>query len=182
MKKSILLVLAGLSLLGGCASSGYAPVERPARLQVALADPLWDGQTVPAGQRCRWAGGHGSTPLLRVGNIPAGANALIVEFSDRSYFLMDHGGHGKLGLWLSPGQASATIPSVAGESLDLPAGMFIEQKHQGWLRGKGGAYLPPCSGGRGHSYYATVKAVYKARAAGEESRLLGEQSIEMGRY
>lgn len=182
MNKSMLSVLALLALLGGCASSGYAPVERPATLQVAFADPQWDGRTVPVAQRCRWAGGNGSTPLLRVSGIPAGANALLVEFSDRSYFLMDHGGHGKLGLWLTPGQSSVTVPSVAGESLDLPAGMFVERKHQGWLRGDGGAYLPPCSGGRGHSYYATVKAVYKASAAGEQSRLLGERTIEMGRY
>lgn len=60
--------------------------------------------------------------------------------------------------------------------------MFVERPHQGWLRGDGGAYLPPCSGGRGHSYYATVKAVYKARRAGEESRLLGERVIELGKY
>ncbi|MBV2134538.1 hypothetical protein KRX52_17305 [Pseudomonas sp. MAP12] len=181
-KMSIALALAGAALLGGCASSNYAPVESPTRLQVAFADPAWDGQTVPAGQRCRWAGGHGSTPRLLVSNIPSGANALVVEFSDRSYFLMDHGGHGKIGLWLSGAPSSITIPSVAGESLELPVGMFVEKEHQGWLRGNGGAYLPPCSGGRGHRYYATVKAVYKAKAAGEQSRLLGEQIIEMGKY
>lgn len=181
-KLSIALALAGMAMLGGCASSPYRPVDNPARLQVAFADAAWDGQSVPFEQRCRWAGGNGATPRLRVDNIPAGANALIVEFSDRSYFPMDHGGHGVLGLWLGAGQSSVTIPSVAGESDELPQGMFVERKHQGWLRGSGGAYLPPCSGGRGHRYYATVKAVYKAKGDREQSRLLGEQVIEMGRY
>lgn len=177
--KGLLLLAAGL--LGACTSASYRSVANPVRLQVAFADPQWDGRTVPAGQRCRWAGGNGSTPPLRVDNIPRGANALLVAFSDRSYFLMDHGGHGEIGLWLHGTPASVTIPAVAGESLELPEGMFVERKHQGWLRGHGGAYLPPCSGGRGHRYYATVKAVYKA-ADGGESRLLGEQSIELGEY
>lgn len=177
--KGLILLTAGL--LGACTSASYRPVANPVRLQVAFADPQWDGRTVPVGQRCRWAGGNGSTPALRVDSIPRGANALLVEFSDRSYFLMNHGGHGEIGLWLRGTPASVTIPAVAGESLELPEGMFVERKHQGWLRGHGGAYLPPCSGGRGHRYYATVKAVYKA-ADGGESRLLGEQSIELGEY
>lgn len=176
---SAVLLVAGL--LGACSHDAYRPVADPARLQVTFADPQWDGRTVPAAQRCRWAGGNGSTPPLRVDGIPRGANALLVEFSDRSYFLMDHGGHGEIGLWLRGAAQSVGVPAVAGESLELPEGMFVERAHQGWLRGHGGAYLPPCSGGRGHRYYATVRAVYKA-AEGGESRLLGEGSIELGEY
>ena len=175
------LILLAVGLLCACTSASYRPVANPVHLQVAFADPQWDGRTVPVGQRCRWAGGNGSTPPLRVDGIPRAANDLLVEFSDRSYFLMDHGGHGEIGLWLRGTPASVTIPAVAGESLELPEGMFVERKHQGWLRGHGGAYLPPCSGGRGHRYYATVKAVYKS-ADGGESRLLGEQNIELGEY
>ena len=170
------------ALLGACSNEvAYHPVDRPAQLQVSFADPQWDGLSVPVGQRCRWAGGNGSTPPLRVAGIPPGANALLVAFSDRSYFLMDHGGHGELGLWLHDAPTSVSIPAVAGESLALPDGMFVERRHQGWLRGHGGAYLPPCSGGRGHHYYATLRAVYKA-ADGGESRLLGEGRIELGEY
>ena len=80
-KMLIVSVLAGLALLGGCASSSYVPATHPATLQVSFADPNWDGRIVPAGQRCQWAGGHGSTPPLLVSGIPAEANALVVEFS-----------------------------------------------------------------------------------------------------
>lgn len=100
-KVSSALALAGMLLMGGCTSSPYRSVDTPARLEVVFADAAWDGKTVPAGQRCRWAGGNGATPPLRVTHIPAGANALLVEFSDRSYVLMDHGGHGVIGLWLA---------------------------------------------------------------------------------
>ncbi len=42
-----------------------------------------------------------------------------------------------------------------------------------------GAYLPPCSGGRGNSYYVTVKAVHKQ---GDETHELGSAVVEMGKY
>jgi hypothetical protein len=159
----------------------YLIKEEPVTLTLAFVDPAWDGIKVPAGQECSWAGGAGVSPALQVGNIPAGANALIVEFSDRTFKPNDLGGHGKIGLWLTQAKTSVIVPSVPGESDVMPEGMFIEEAHRS-TRGKPGAYLPPCSGGQGNDYYAAVKAVYKAQADNEESRLLGQASIEMGKY
>lgn len=178
----LLATLLPLALLAGCGTSSPYQASGPlGRLQIQLTDPAWDGRSIPPGQHCRWAGGHGSTPPLRIDGIPQGANALIVEFSDHSWFPMDHGGHGSIGIRLQPGQRSASLPVIAGESFQLPAGLFLEHAHRGG-RGEPGAYLPPCSGGRGNHYYATVRAVYKPQRPEETPRLLAEESIELGKY
>ncbi len=181
MKNNWFVGVLGMALLSGCATTGYKPVENMAQLKVSFADSKWDGKMVPSGEQCKWAGGNGSTPVLNVENIPADANAVIVEYSDRSYAPMNMGGHGKIGMWLNGAQTPVQIPSVAGETKDLPENLFIEQEHQG-SRGKSGAYLPPCSGGMGNIYYATVKAVYKGKSEKEVSRLLGQEKIELGRH
>ncbi len=59
--------------------------ERLPALEVSFADPAWTGNTIPAGQHCQMFGGKGQTPALKVGKIPAGANAIIVEFNDLSF-------------------------------------------------------------------------------------------------
>lgn len=151
------------------------------KLGVSFADSSWSGKIIPNGQNCKHFGSNGSTPKLTVSNIPSGANAVIVEFSDRSYTPMDNGGHGKVGIWTN-GKSSITIPSVAGETKSVPNNMFIEAHHLGTHRGQAGAYLPPCSGGKGNTYYANVKAVYKAKNDKEESRLLGKGKIILGVY
>jgi len=173
-----LLVLA--SVLSGCDTFEYQLADRVAELQVSLADPAWDGYAIPEGQQCKKFGGHGATPLLKVSGIPDEANAVIVAFSDRSWFLMDHGGHGMIGLWTGRLHNSIEIPVVAGESFDLPKGMFLEQAHQGG-RGEPGAYLPPCSGGRGNRYFAEVAAVYKG-TGDEPTQLLASGEVFLGHY
>ena len=118
-----------------------------ADLQVTFGDPAWDGKKIPKGQQCTKFGGKGATPALRVENIPAGANAVIVEFNDRNYQPLSwNGGHGKIGFWISEGASSAMLPSVPGETGNLPEGSFVEKRN----RATGGyarpGYLPPCSG------------------------------------
>jgi hypothetical protein len=182
MRKIIVLsALVSLVVLSAC-NSQYKKADNLATLNVSFADSAWDGKTVPKDQICQWAGGNGSSPQLTVSNIPAGANAVIVEFSDHTYTPMDNGGHGKIGLWLTGKPLSVTIPSVAGQTFDLPENMFVVEQHQATNRGKDGAYLPPCSGGRGNSYYATVKAAYKAKSGKKVLKLLGQGNIEMGKY
>lgn len=166
-----------------CVTAGkYKPVEAMAELGIALADPAWDGQKIPKGQQCRKFGGHGETPALSVDGIPAGANALIMEFSDRSHQPMDNGGHGKIGFRIDPGTTVVTIPSVPGHTFDLPAGFFLVAAHRNPSWDKAGAYMPPCSGGKGNLYYVTVKAVYEAPSKSEESKLLGKGKLNIGRY
>lgn len=43
-----------------------------------------------------------------------------------------------------------------------------------------GGYLPPCSGGGGHVYFADIKAVNKVE--GEDPRVLAETRFLLGRY
>ena len=182
---SAALIVAALPLIAGCVSGGgYKPIsERLPALEVSFADPAWTGNTIPAGQHCQMFGGKGQTPALKVGKIPAGANAIIVEFNDLSFGpLSSGGGHGKIGYWIK-GAGSAVLPSVPGETADLGVqGSFIEAKAHSTGQYASPGYLPPCSGGRGNTYVADVKAVYKATKEGEESLLLAEQRIKLGTY
>ncbi len=125
------LIVTALPLIAGCVSGGgYKPVsERLPALEVSFAEPAWNGNTIPAGQHCQMFGGKGQTPALKVGKIPAGANAIIVEFNDLSFGpLSSGGGHGKIGYWLK-GAGSAVLSSVPGETADLGVeGSFIEAR------------------------------------------------------
>ena len=159
----------------------YQPIETLAQLDVSFADSTWNGKVVPKGQHCKMFEGNGATPLLSVGNIPKGSNAILVSYNDKTFKPNDNGGHGIIGIWVEEGKTVVEIPSVAGESNELPKGMFIEQKFRS-NRGKGGAYLPPCSGGRGNEYNATIQAVYKSSKTSEKSALLGEGVIALGKY
>lgn len=180
---AVIFVPAAL-LIGGCVSSGgYKPVsENLPALKVSFADPAWKGQTIPAGQHCRLFGGKGATPALKVENIPAGANAIIVEYNDLSYSpLSSDGGHGKIGYWIKGN--SVVLPSVPGETAQLGVkDSFVEAAARSTGQYASPGYLPPCSGGRGNNYVADVKAVYKASKEGEESRLLARQRIQLGAY
>ncbi len=175
-------ILIALALLGSCGTTDYTRPDTVSQLSVALSEKHWDGVRIPTGQQCIKFAGHGASPTLIVSNIPKGAEAIIVEFSDRSWFPMNHGGHGKLGIKVKPGQHKITIPSVPGETFNLPQqNLFIFQPHRGG-RGKPGAYLPPCSGGRGNQYFADVKAVRKLEINNQTAELLAEGSLFLGSY
>ncbi len=147
----------------------------------AFADPAWDGRKLPAGQHCSKFGGKGATPPLRVDGIPTGANAIVVEFNDRSYYdLSTDGGHGKIGFPVAPGAISVTLPSVPGETASLPSGAFVHKRNRATGSYATAGYLPPCSGGRGNAYFADVLAV--ELADGKIVRTLGKTTIELGRY
>lgn len=187
MSLRMLSVLAVFTLASGLmaltvgeieASEYKAVSENLPKLKIAFADPAWDGKTIPDGQQCPSQDGHGATPALIVDNIPSGTNTIIVEFNDSDYRPLSYdGGHGKIGFWIGAANP-ATLPSVPGLSDKLPEGSFIEADNRAW--GKG--YVPPCSGGRGNSYFAIIKAVYKAKSDKEKSLLLATGTIELGSY
>ena len=153
-----------------------------ASLQAQLSDPGWNGKNIPAGQQCHRFGGHGATPRLTVRDIPVGAQALVLAFSDHDYKPMDNGGHGVIGYLIPPGMPSAvTVPSVPGHTFDLPAGFFVVRPHANPKYDVAGAYMPPCSGGKGHMYYVTVEAV-TLNANGRPANILGKTAIDIGRY
>jgi hypothetical protein len=181
MKKfSLAVVVTAAFALTACDTFDYQSADQVMPLQVSLADSAWDGTAIPEGQQCKKFGGHGATPPLTISGIPESANAVIVAFSDRSWFLMDHGGHGMIGKWTAGAGGSVEIPAIAGESFELPKGMFLEREHQGG-RGEPGAYLPPCSGGRGNRYFAEVAAVHR-EASGETTQLLARGEVFLGHY
>jgi hypothetical protein len=122
-----------------------------------------------------------------VAGIPKGATALLVEFNDRDFApLSSQGGHGTIGWRLASqdGAAATMIPPVQGQSDVLPEGVFKVAGHRSAApeNSPGTAYLPPCSGGKKHAYFAVVKAVVWPPKPGEEVRVLATGSIEMGVY
>jgi hypothetical protein len=134
---------------------------------------------VPEGQQCQKFGGQGKSPALAVSAIPSGASHLVLEFSDRTYKPMDNGGHGKVAYAIESGATSVTVPPVPGHTMELPAGFTLVEAQKAPTWDKAGAYLPPCSGGRGNSYYVTVMAVHKQ---GDETHELGSAMVELGKY
>lgn len=150
-------------------------------LTVTLADPAWDGKKIPADQVCKKFGGNQSkSPALKIDGIPTDADALLLSFNDESYTPMDKGGHGVVRVQLNK-TPTMQIPSIPGETDTLPAGISVVTKHRGtgWS-GTGGAYLPPCSGGRGNTYTIDISAI-KSGADGS-STTLAKAKIVMGSY
>jgi len=162
-------------------SGEYKKVKPEQSFDVSFTDPEWDGKKIPKGQQCRRFRGKGGTPRLTIKNIPAGTNAIIMEFSDRDFSSMNYGGHGKIGYFIDQGAGEVIIPPVPGHTFDLPEKFFKVAAHKSPSWDKAGAYMPPCSGGKRHLYYVTVKAVYKD-PAGKKSLLFGKEKLNMGRY
>ncbi|WNJ99448.1 hypothetical protein L2D14_16455 [Thalassospiraceae bacterium LMO-JJ14] len=183
LKKTVCVGLLTATLAACQTTGGYEPVsDKLASLSVALADQAWTGGQIPDGQQCKKFGGNGATPALTVSGIPAGANAIIVEFNDESYTpLSTNGGHGKIGFWIKGG-STAQLPSVPGATDTLTGNAFVEARNRATGSYTSAGYLPPCSGGRGNTYSADVKAVYKAKAEGEKSKLLAKGYIVIGKY
>jgi len=166
--------IVGLSLL---TSAVYADNNQ---FSAQLTNPAWNGKTVPTGQQCHKFGGHGATPQIAVNSIPAGTNAIVMEYSDRTYQPMDNGGHGKFGYRLQSNVSSVKIPSLAGHSFEMDEGFFLLEAQRAPSWDKAGAYLPPCSGGKGNEYYVTLKAVKELN--GGIQAILGETVLDLGKY
>lgn len=180
--KSILSGLA-MAIVALAVPTLIASAASAAELTVAFADPAWTGDRIPEGQHCKKFGGNGATPPLIVSGIPAGANAIVVEFNDKSFSkLSSGGGHGKIGFLIPDGATEATLIAVPGGTDDLPEGTWLVKKNRatgGW-RSKG--YLPPCSGGKRNTYAADVIAVIIDPASMEVQEELAETTIRLGKY
>lgn len=169
--------LVGAFMLGAGAAGQAAAAE----LSVSFADPAWTGEKIPPGQHCKKFGGDGATPPLIVAGIPAEANAIIVEFNDKSYQpLSRNGGHGIIGFLIEPGAGEAVLPAVPGGTSDMPEGVWLEKKNRATGAWRSPGYLPPCSGGRGNRYEAEVYAV--VRDADGDYEEIAEGEITLGRY
>jgi hypothetical protein len=159
------------------AEPAAAPAAPAAPMSASFADPAWNGQKVPDKQWCQKFGGSGATPALTLANVPAGTSAVVLAFNDETYEAMNNGGHGAVRFAVTPTNGAVSLPSVPGETDALPAGVTTEKAHLASdYSGTGGAYLPPCSGGKGNTYTATVTAL----GAGDAK--LGETRIVLGTY
>lgn len=158
----------------------YQPAFAASKLVVEFTDPAWDGKKIPKGQHCKKFSGKGSTPPLRVSNIPEKANAIIVEFNDSSYKpLSKNGGHGTVG-WKIQAGGTADLKPVPGGTKNLPEGSWLVKKNRATGAWKSPGYLPPCSGGKRNKYKAVVKAV---RMSGNDvAEVLAEGAITLGKY
>lgn len=152
-----------------------------AALEATLADAEWNGQEVPEGQQCQRFGGQDpQSPRLHVEQIPAEADALVLEFSDRNVPPMDKGGHGTIAYRLN-GETALIVPSVPGHSDHLPERFFVVAPHKAPQWDLPGAYLPPCSGGRGNDYFIDIKAV-TLNDAEEVQEVIASTSVKMATY
>jgi hypothetical protein len=149
-------------------------------LNASLIDSAWNSKKVPDGQQCEKFGGNGSTPKIRVHDIPSGTNAIIMEYSDRSYQPMDLGGHGKFAYRIKDNVSEIDVPSVIGHTFRLPESFFLIEAQRAPSWDKAGAYLPPCSGGKGNEYYVTIKAVKEIDGGIRE--VLGQTEVSLGQY
>jgi len=150
-------------------------------LNLSFADAEWDGKIIPKGQQCKEYGGDGASPRIRVKKIPSGANKLILEFSDANYYPCDNGGHGIISYQITKGAAEIVVPSIPGQTFDLPDGFTLIKEHCGVnLRMQRGAYIGPCPG-LWNQYYVVIKAVYKS-PDNSKPELLGIGRLNMGTY
>lgn len=176
--KSLTIRISGTIVLLACALCSAVAAEA---LNVSLAEPTWNGTHLPEGQQCQRFGGEDPhSPALQVTNIPKDANALILEFSDRDVARMDKGGHGKVGYRLD-GAEEVTVPAVPGHTDTLPEPFFVVEMHQAPRWDVAGAYLPPCSGGRGNNYFIDVKAV-KLGDDQQVQSVIASASVRMAVY
>lgn len=162
------------------AAIGLAVLAFPAfgqdTLTITFADSAWNGETVPPDQHCPLQGGHGATPALEVSGLPEGTTSVTVAFNDETYQPMNDGGHGVIGFDVTPTDGKATLPSVPGNTADLPAGAHVVRASRAPGEYASPGYLPPCSGGQGNTYSATVTALDSSGAE------LASGKITLGKY
>ncbi|MBT8155978.1 hypothetical protein KMP13_19350 [Epibacterium ulvae] len=135
----------------------------------------WNGKRVPKGQQCTLFGGNGSTPPMKIVNLPSGTTWVHVEYNDRDYRpLSKNGGHGVIGYPVKG--SSADIYSVPGLVGKLPGNAKVISASRTGGKYASDGYLPPCSGGGWNRYSAMVKAI---SSTGE---VLEAQRVKLGRY
>jgi hypothetical protein len=173
MKLIVFAAAFGIAALAGTAHAEDLTIE--------FTDPAWTGDRIPDGQHCKKFGGNGSTPPLKVSGIPAEADAIVVEFNDKSFGDLSYdGGHGKIGFRIEAGLGEAMLPAVPGGTDEMPDGVWLERKNRATGAWRSPGYLPPCSGGRGNIYEAEVYAV--KMDGDDDYDELAEGEIRLGRY
>ena len=145
-------------------------------MDVKFNDAALNGKKIPEGQQClNYDGKNPATPSMTVSNIPMGAESLVFVYNDVSNKRMQHGEHGIVEFNLPEGATSAEIPRVFGHTYEVPVGIEMVAEYRSRAGEAGGAYKPPCSGGKNHLYTVDVQAW-------QGDSVLAETTVEMGRY
>ncbi|MFT6925311.1 MAG: hypothetical protein ACJAZP_000891 [Psychromonas sp.] len=145
-------------------------------MDIKFADSAWDGIKIPEGQQCQKFGGNNpSTPKWIITGITPGASAVVLEYSDRDSKNMNNGGHGRMSFAIDSTAKNVEIPSIPGHTFDIPPKFTMIEEHRGSGWDIAGAYMPPCSGGKDHAYYVTIKIL-------KGDMVTAESVVEMGKY
>lgn len=176
---SILVLTIGVVFLG-CGK--YEPVPNMAKLNVKFLDSKWNGKVVPKSEVCsRYNSTTAKSPKLLISNLPSKTNKVILSFSDETYTKMSNGGHGVLSYKVNEGTKSIELPSFESETFNLPPNFDSLNAHAS-TRNTDGAYLAPCSGGRGNVYSLKIQAIHEFKSDEKKPLLLGDAYLKLGTY
>jgi hypothetical protein len=147
-------------------------------IDVSFADDKWNGKVIPLDEVCsNYNIEAGSTPGLYIDNLPKGAKKVILKFSDKTFTKMDDGGHGILSYRIDDEGTNIEIPPQIGETFDLDDGFEVVTAHTGTrFNKKPGAYLAPCSGGKGNTYTVEISII------DDENNVLATKELVLGKY
>ncbi|WP_419768698.1 hypothetical protein [Arcobacter sp.] len=172
MKKVFVLIYSALSSLLFSSSLLASDIE------VSFTDKKWDGQTIPLDEVCsNYNVEAGSTPGLYIENLPDGAKKVILKFNDKTFTKMDNGGHGILSFDIEEDSTNVEIPPQIGETFELDESFSVLKAHTGTRFGKQeGAYLAPCSGGKGNTYTVDISIL------NSDGKVLASKELILGKY
>lgn len=148
-----------------------------AGLSATFVDDMWKKSAVPKSEVCsKFNTKAGSTPAITLENIPVNTTKIVLAFSDETFKGMRDGGHGVIAYKVPKNSSTVTIPSIKGETFDLAKKFSSVIKHRAEKYGKTpGAYLAPCSGGKGNIYSVSIKAM-------NEEQVLDSTNLTLGTY
>ena len=147
-------------------------------IDVSFSDEKWNGKIVPIDEVCSdYNVEAGSTPALFIDNLPDNSYKVILQFNDKTFTKMDDGGHGILSYKINEGSLNVEIPPQIGETFELEDGFEVVTAHTGTrFNKKAGAYLAPCSGGKGNTYTVDISIV------DQENNILSAKELVLGKY
>ena len=112
---------------------------------------------------------------MTISNILAGAESLVFVYNDVSNKRIQNSRHGIVEFAIPEGATSVEIPRVFGYTYEVPVGIEMVEEYRSRKDEVGGAYKPPCSGGKNHLYTIDVQARHG-------NSVLAKKTVEMGRY
>ena len=183
-KKYVMGAVALAVALGFSGCGKYEPSPNMVKLKAGFADTKWDGKRVPKDEVCSDFNKKGGvSPQLKITNLPKGTTKVVMSYNDETVQKMNNGGHGIVSYKVNGSDSSIVIPSIKGETFTLPSNFKSKKAHAGTQFGKTpGAYLPPCSGGRGNTYSVLIEAIHEYSEADKKPMLLGDTKLRLGTY